>query len=482
MKRAILLFIAAIAAADEIPKHPRELKFAPLAFTPPRAADYRHKLAAGPVAFLVENRDLPLVHISVLVRTGEYLDPTGKKGLAQLVGSQMRAGGTKSKPPADFDEEAAFLAAQISSGIGNLDGNASLDCLSKDVDAGLALFVDMLRNPGFAEDRLQLARNQMLQGLERRNDNAAGIETREFDRLLRGERHFSTIPVTKASIEAITRQDLVDFHGKYYYPANFILAVSGDFQTKEMVTRLEKAFHGWPNRSEAIPPPPKPDFPPSGGVYVVDKKVPQGRVRMGHVGVTMSNPDHLAIGIMNGILGGSGFTSRIMSRVRSDEGLAYQAGSSFVPGNFYEGSFAVGFQSKSTTVAQAVGIVREEIDRMRSTPVSREELDTEISRAVESFPRRFATAAGKASQFAGDEYTRLPADYWEKYRARIQALTPAEIHRVAQKYLQPDKLIVLVVGDADAILKGNPDKPQFTLGDTKRIPLPDPLTMEYPAK
>jgi predicted Zn-dependent peptidase len=196
----------------------------------------------------------------------------------------------------------------------------------------------------------------------------------------------------------------------------------------------------------------------------------------------LSNPDHLAIGVMNGILGGSGFTSRIMSRVRSDEGLAYQAGSTFVHGNFYEGTFAVVFQSKSPSVAQAVAIVREEIERMRSKPVSRQELDAEISRAVESFPRRFATAAAKASQFANDEYNKLPPDYWDKYRARIQALTPEDIQRVAQKYLQPDKLIVMVVGDAETILKGNPDRPQYTLGEPKRILLPDPLTMVYPQK
>jgi zinc protease len=480
VKKAILILTLAGALGAEIPKHPRDLKFPPLSFTPPRAADFRHKLAAGSVAYLVEDRELPLIHISVLVRTGEYLEPVGKTGLAQLTGSQMRSGGTESKPPAVFDEEAAFLAAQISSSIGSTEGSASLDCLSRDIDAGLAMFTDMLRHPGFAEDRLKLAKNQSLQFMERRNDNTAGIEFREFDRLLRGEHHFSTRQPTKASIEGITRQDLLDFHAKYYYPANFILAISGDFQTKDMLAKLDKAFGGWANRPGVVPGPAKPEFTPTGGVYVVDKKVNQGRVRMGHLGVTIANPDHLAITIMNGILGGSGFTSRIMSRVRSDEGLAYQAGSAFQHGYFYDGTFAVVFQSKSASVAQAVAIVREEIAKMRSTPVSREELDIEIGRAVESFPRRFATAALRASQFAGDDYNQVPADYWETYRQRIQALQPDEIRRVAEKYLQPDKLIVLVVGDADAIQKGNPDKPQFKLGPATRIPLPDPLTMVYP--
>lgn len=478
---ALLICVRALAQDGSIPENPRELKFAPLAYTPPRAADFRHKLANGAVAYLVEDHDLPLINIGVLIRTGAFLDPPGKRGLAQLTGSQIRAGGTRTRPPAVFDEEAAFLAAGLGSGIGDLEGNASLNCLSKDIDAGLALFADMLRNPGFAEDRLKLARNQMLQAMERRNDSTESIEAREFQRLLRGA-HFSAMPVTKATLEAITRDDLIDFHRRYYCPANFIFAVSGDFRIADMLARLEKAFRDWPNRTEPIPPVPKPDFIPKPGVYVVDKRdVNQGRVRMGHLGVMITNPDHLALSVMNGVLGGSGFTSRITSRVRSDEGLAYDAGSSFNHGNFYEGTFSVHFQSKNPAVAQAIAIVKEEIEKIRSAPVSEEELKTEVNYVIESFPRRFATAAARASQFASDEYIKLPADYWQRYRERIAALTPADIQRVARQYLHPDRMVTLVVGNLEAIRQGNPDRPQFPFpSDFVQIPLPDPLTMVYP--
>ena len=225
-------------------------------YTPPRPADYRHKLASGPTAFLVEDHEFPLINVSVLVHTGDYVDPDGKTGLAQLTGSQIRSGGTKSKPPAVFDEEAAFLAATISSGMGSTEGNANLNCLSKDIDAGLALFTDMLRNPGFAPDRLALAKSQLLQGMERRNDNTSTIEMREFARLLRGK-HFSTAQMTKASLDAISREDLIDFHSKYYFPANFVLAVSGDFKTADMLAKLEKVFNGWPNSGVTVPPSPQ---------------------------------------------------------------------------------------------------------------------------------------------------------------------------------------------------------------------------------
>ena len=484
---AAVAALAPLAGQEGIPKHPSELKYPPQSYTPPRAADYRHKLSNGAVAYLVEDHDFPLINVSVLIRTGKYLEPTGKTGLSQLTGAQIRSGGTTSKPPAVFDEEAAFLAANIASGISDVSGQASLNCLAKDIDTALDLFVDMLRNPGFAEDRLKLAKSQMLQMMERRNDSTASIEAREFDRLLRGPDFFTTIPATKPSVEAISRQDLIDFHAKYYFPANFVLAVSGDFETKKMLARLEKALGGWPSRAERIPDVPKPTFTFKPGFYLVDKKgVNQGRVRMGHLGVTFANPDHLAVSMMNSVLGGGGFTSRIMSRVRSDEGLAYQASSVFTHGVHYDGSFFVLFQTKSATVAQAVSIVEEEIERMRKEKVSAEELATEVSRAVESFPRRFSTASAKAGQFAEDHFNKMPEDYWMKYRDRLRALTPDEIQRVAQKYLHPGELAVLAVGEVDVMLKGNPDKPQFSISKlpggqaVTRIALPDPLTMVYP--
>jgi zinc protease len=489
MKRLFLFgaLLGIAVGADPIVKHPRELRFPQRSYTPPRAADFRHTLSNGATAFLVEDHEFPLVNISVLVRTGDYLDPADKTGLAQLMGAQMRSGGTKSKPPAVFDEDTAFLAALISSSVGDISGQAGLNCLSKDVDEGLALFIDMLRNPGFAEDRLKLAKSQMLQALERRNDSTTSIERREFQRLLRGDKHFTTAAVTKASLEAISRQDLIDFHDRYYYPSNFILAVSGDFDTKQMLAKLEKTLGGWANRDTKIPDPPKPEFTPTPGVYAVNKKdVNQGRVQMGHLGVAISNPDHLALGLMNGILGGNGFTSRIMERVRSDEGLAYSAGSSFFPGTYYPGVFTVGFQSKSPSVAQAIAIVTEEIDRLRTTKVGAEELSTAIGHAVEALPLRFSTPGQKAAQFANDYFSRLPEDYWQKYSQRVGAVTVDEIQRVAQKYLQPDKLVILAVGDVDTIVRGNPDRPQYSIakiaGDrgVVKIPLPDPLTMKYP--
>ena len=215
---ATALYGQAPSSGSGIPSHPRELKYPKLTYSPPKAATYRRVLANGVVAFLAEDHDFPLVNVSVLVRTGSYLDPKGKEGLGAMMGNQLRAGGTTSMPPDKFDEEVDFLAATINSGVGDTQGTANLNCLSKDIDKALELFASMLKTPGFQQDRIDLYKNQALQGMERRNDKTESIQAREWGRLMRGDQHFSTIPTTKTSIESITRQDLIDFHKKYYHP------------------------------------------------------------------------------------------------------------------------------------------------------------------------------------------------------------------------------------------------------------------------
>lgn len=483
----LMLHGQAPSSGNGIPSHPRELKYPKLTYSPPKATTYRCVLANGVVAFLAEDHDFPLVNVSVLVRTGSYLDPKGKEGLGAMLGSQLRAGGTTALPPDKFDEEVDFLAATISSSVGDTQGTANLNCLSKDVDKALDLFASMLKSPGFQQDRIDLYKNQALQAMERRNDKTEGIQAREWGRLMRGDHHFSTIPTTKTSIESISRQDLIDFHKKYYHPGAFILAVSGDFKTAEMISRLEKMFEGWPLLTTSVPAIPKPVHTPHSGVYLVNKSdVNQGRVSMGHLGTMRDNPDFYALSVMDDILGGGGFTSRIMSRVRSDEGLAYSAGSNYGFGVYYDGIFQASFQSKSPTVAQAAAIVLEEIEKIRTQKVTSEELETSINSAVEVFPRYFATPGAIVGTFANDEYTKRKPDFWDTYRDRIRAVTADDVLRVARKYLTPDKMVILAVGNADEMLKGSPDKPDFSLkklskfGEIQRIPLPDPLTMVYP--
>jgi zinc protease len=470
-----------------IPKHPRDLKYSRLDFTPPQASTYRVVLSNGVVGYFVEDHDLPLVNVSVTVKAGSYLDPAGKEGLASAVGSQMRAGGTQRWKAEEFDEETDFLAANISSGIGGASGFASVNYLAKNADKALELFFEMLKHPAFQQDRLDLFKSQSLQQMERRNDSTASIEGREWNRLLRGEKHFTNAFTTKSSIESLTREDLLAFQKKFIHPGNILLAVSGDFQTADMKARLEKAMADWTFVREAGVPVPKPEFEPVPGLYMIHKAdVNQGRVSIGHIGIQQGNPDEIAVDLMNDILGGSGFTSRITNRVRSDEGLAYSAGSSYAAGDFYQGVFRAGFQSKSATCAQATQIVFDEIQRIRNEKVTAEELETIKNSAIETFPRLFSSAGAIASTFANDEFIGRNPKYWQAYRDKVRAVTVEEIQRVAQKYLVPEKLVVLAVGNVDDMLKGDPDKTQYSFmkfardGKVNRMPLPDPLTMIYP--
>lgn len=483
----LALVAAASLGAQSIPSHPSALSFRPLAYDPPRRDAYRQVLSNGVVGYFVEDHAFPLVSVTVLLRTGSFLDPADKVGLASAVGSQMRSGGAGERAPLAFDEEVAYLAAGLNAGIGATSGQVSANFLAKDTDAALALLFDMLRRPRFDEQRLALFKTQVLQQMARRNDDSGDIEDREWLRLMRGPGHFTTRASTKSSIEGLTQSDLVAFHRSYIHPANIVLAVSGDFSTPALKAALEKAMTGWTSGSKvpAVPDLVRSEKP---GLYLIDKPdVNQGRVSIGHLGIKRGHPDEIAIDVMNDVLGGGGFTSRILSRVRSDEGLAYSAGSSFTSGIYFPGLFRASFQSKSESVARAATIVLEEIARIRETPVSAEELDVVKAQAIEVFPRYFASAAAIAGTFANDELTGRPANFWETYRDRVRAVTPAEVQRVARTHLKPESFAVLIVGNLDAILKGDPDHADFSVARLPggqapvRLSLPDPMTMQYPA-
>ena len=373
----------------------------------------------------------------------------------------------------------------MSTSIGNTQGNASFNCLTKDIEQVMELFFHMLRKPAFDQKRLEIYRSQVLQNLARRNDSTDSIESREWQRLLRGPEHFTNDKVTKTVVEGITREDLTAFHRKHFHPGNFIISVSGDVKRERVLALLEKHLAGWKSQGGEPAKIPAPGAPASPGVYMVDKPdVNQGRVDIGHIGVKRDHPDYFALRVMNHILGGGGFVSRIMSRVRSDEGLAYTARSSYDFGVYYPGIFRAYFQSKSESVAHAATLVLEEIEKIRTTPVKKAEIDNARNYMVEVFPRFFASASQVAGTFANEEFTGRSSDFFATYRDRIRAVTPAEIMRVAKKHLVPEKLIILIVGNSKDILAGDPDKPQFSIkklagGTTiESIPLADPLTLK----
>lgn len=499
---AALALIAAvgIAAADEIVARPEQLKYPALNFNPPKAADYRVTLGNGIVAYLVPDRDLPLVNVNVLMRIGPDLDPAGKEGLASTMVHLLTRGGTTTKTATQVEDRVAFLGAQLESSqggggggffggglpIGASESRATINLLSKDLDEGLALLADCLQHPAFQDDRLTLRRDQLVSAMKQRNDESGQIEEREIGFLMRGDGHWSNRYPTEASVKGITKDDLAAFHKRYVGSKNFILAVSGDFDRATMVRQLEKTFGKWPNAGERPGPPAAPSGDASAGFFMVDKAVNQGRVSVAIRGIQRDDPDLYAMRVMNDILGGGGFTSRLVNRIRSDEGLAYQVNSRLGEGVYYAEPWRMVFQSKVRSVAYALQIALAEVAKMRDTPVTADELETSKNGFAEAFPTQFATAGAIAGQLAVDEltgrYARHPT-FWAEYRDKIRAVTAADVQRVAKKLLDPSKMTVLMVGDAKEITLGDPKHADATIaglagGEPKHLPLRDPMTMK----
>lgn len=469
-------------AAGALVDHPGKLTFRELKYEPPQPAAFRHTLRCGATAYVTENHEVPTLDLTVLVRAGAMHEPVEQAGLADLAGYLMRNGGIEGMTGRELDERLAFLAGEISVRIADDRGRASLYCLAKDMDEGLDLFRRVLRTPVFDQAVLDRYRGDVLSTLEQRNASTADIEEREWAFLMYGN-HPCTTPLrrTAASLGAITRADLVAFHQRYFFPKNFILAVSGDFKTADVLKKLDALFADWPDHPLDLPPIPDRITEPKPGVYMIAKEdVNQSRIRIGHLGVRRDIPEQYALEVMNDILGGGGFTSRITRRVRSDEGLAYNTGSRFDRPVWFPGTFRAWFQTKHATAAFGTRLIVAEIERIRTEPCEEEAIATAKAGFIGQMVNPFSSRSSIVNTFADDDYTGRPDTYWRDYAQNIEAVTAQDVLAAAQKFLHPDRLVCLVIGDPQAAQAGSDKHPdRFSdLGEITILPLRDPLTLE----
>jgi len=475
------LAFASLSSASEIPPRPEDLTFPALSFSVPDRDSLRFDLANGTPVYAKQDSQFPLVSLSLLFRGGTYLEPAGKEGLASLTAQAWRTGGAGERDAQQLDEELEFLAATLSTNLGGVTGSVSLNILSKDLDTGLALLMDVLTRPRFQQDRFAKAREDLIQQMKQRNDSTAAIEAREFSRLVYGDEYWLNRLPTKASVDAITVEDCKRFVESLIRCDNLAVAVSGDFERDALLAKLEATIGTLPKLSSPLPEVPQPKHQATPGLYVVNKPdVNQGRVSIGELGTSSGDPLEHSLLIMNDILGGGDFTSRMMKRVRSDEGLAYSAYSSYTMPLSYPGTLRAFFQSKSSTCPFAIKLTLDIINEMRSTPVSMEELATSKASFVETFPRYFESPGKVVELFAVDELLGRPADYWTTYRDKINAVTAEDVLAAAQQRLDPDKLVILVVGDIEKVKQGHPDHDVSItdFGKLRELKLRDPLTLE----
>ena len=430
----------------------------------------RIALPNGLVIFLQEDHELPLVRGFARIRGGSREEPAAKTGLVSIYGQAWRTGGSKKRSGDDLDDFLEARAAKVETG-GGLDSTAiSFDCLKGNFDEVFAVFLELLKEPEFREDKIVLAKSQMTTAIARRNDQAQGIASREARRLGYGADSPYGRLEEYATVAAVTRDDLLGWHKATVHPNNILMGIVGDFDSRKIEATLRKALGSWPkgpavSKVQATFKDPKP------GIYFVAKDdVNQSNVRMVHLGMQRDNPDYHAIVVMNEVFGG-GFSARLFSNVRSKKGLAYAVGGGVGFEYDYPGLLTVSVGTKSETTAAAIQALYEEIDNLLKTPATEDELKRAKDNILNSFVFRLDSKDKVLREKMLYEFYGYPLDFLERFPVGIGKVTAEDVARVARKYVHKEKLAVLVVGKADDF-----DKPLTTFGPVTAvdITIPEP--------
>jgi zinc protease len=403
------------------------------------------KLPNGLVWLFSPLTGLPLVTLQLVVKAGTLQDPPGKAGLANLT-AVLLLSGTKQRTATQIAQQLDFLGAKLGAQGGDDFATLSLTVLKKDLDAGLDLLQDVLLHPVYAPEEMRRKVAQIQASLKSEEDEPGVVAARTFNKDLFGDFPYGhPVRGTPKGLAAITRKDLVEFHRNYYRPENAILCLAGDLDANEARQKVSQFFGPW--KSAPVPVAKLPPLPPlnEARVVVIDREVSQANIILGSMGIARSNPDFYAVQVMNYILGGGGFASRLLDNIRENRGLAYSVRSSFETG-LEPGPFAVVLETKNASAGEAVNQVLAEMKRIRTEPVTAQELQNAKSYLIGSFPRKMDSLGKRAGLMSYVQFYGLGLDYPWRYPQLIQNLTPADIHRVAEKYLHPDKYLLVVVG------------------------------------
>ena len=430
-------------------------------------------LPNGMKIYLLEDHELPLVRGLALIRTGNLFDPADKIGLASVTGELIRSGGTPAKSGDQIDEELENIAASVESQIGESYGSVSFSTLKERTAEVLATFHDVLTNPAFRQDKIDLIRAQLHGSIQRRNDDAHGIAQREFSDAVYGSDNPFGWRMEHSSVDNIRREDVAAFYKRYYFPANVILAIHGDFSAAEMKANLEKLFADWTATQPPVPPFPKVSAQVKPGIRFATKTdVTQTSFSLGHLGGVLNDKDYPALEVMADILGG-GFHSRLFQKVRTQLGYAYEI-SSFWGANYdHPGIFEISGSTKAASTVETLKAINVELDRIRTQQVSEDELQSAKDTVINGFVFNFDTPSKTLNRLLTYRYYGYPDDFIFQYQKAVQQVTRADILRVAKQYVDPAKFVIVAVGNPKDF-----KTPLTSLGPVSAID----LTIPPPAK
>ncbi len=405
----------------------------------------RMALSNGLVVLFSEDHSLPFLTMQLLVQAGSRVDPAGREGLASLTAEALLLG-TSRRPAAAINEELDFMGASLGASCNRDYTVVSFRILKKDLDKGLDLLMETITQPVFPEEEVRKEVNKTLAAIQAADEDPGEAAEKAFrEALFVNSPYAHPVEGTKESVPGLSRELLADFHRTYYRPNNSILTIVGDITADELKTLFFSRLAEW---SEAQ----VPDVPYTGAfaqgpnTVRVQRAITQANVILGHAGVSRDNPDYYAITVMNYILGGGGFSSRLMNEIREKRGMAYSVDSLFMPQK-YPGSFELVLQTKNTSAREAISLAVQEMRKMQKELVSEKELEGAKRYLVGSFPMKLNTQGKLAGFLSQVEYYGLGLDYPEKYPSLIRRVSREDIRRVAQTYLHPDNLILAIVAD-----------------------------------
>jgi len=450
---SVLLVSSACAGPGQVPESPYKIQYQPLDWKVPSGDQFRHVLSNGLVTYIAEDRSLPYVRVVGFVRYGSILDPVVKEGLSGLMANLMRTGGTQAYQSDTLDALIDLFSLKISVSASETQVSFSCACLSEFTDTCLYMLSQVLFHPAFEERKVKKQTSIFLESIAHRFDNPDPILDAAYEKAMYRDGKNSILSTSK-SVGRISRKDIVDLHASVFKTENMIVGISGNFSPKSIEQKLTALF-------------PKAAAPLASSVHdsayaaitvkplaksvIVNKPISQSYIRMGLPLFKRPNDDFYAMQVLNLVLGGEGFTSRLGSKVRSDEGLAYVIYSSAGSNYFFPATFFVEFHTKNETASKALAFSFEEIGKIRSGGITDEELSHAKKVLIDGLPSMFRSPDDIVENYAQNEYLKRPADHFVKYPSRINALTKADILAVTKKYLDPAKITYTVVGDTSVI-------------------------------